>query len=322
MPLPPAAEEAVEELLSLYRAAWNELEAELVAIASDPVEARRQVRRRRRLAELLRRTEASMAEIDSQATNWLRTSFLGIYADAAQEADEAIGRRFRWAQEHRDAVQRLASDAHTDLLAATRFVRTDVRRVVREASRVATRRVLLQGETSVAAGRRLGRDLPALLRAEGIEPPAAVVYRNGARHGLADYADVVTRTKAGEARSVGGINAGLLAGVEWFECSDGLDCGLSRHDDGEKAAGRVYPGSTATAYPLAHPRCARSWSPRPDVTTADQAAAARRYGPAEQQRLASAESVRARERTVTGRLTVRERTRRRAARTRSRRASR
>jgi hypothetical protein len=112
------------------------------------------------------------------------------------------------------------------------------------------------------------------------------------------------------------INHSTASGVRYFAISDGLGCGWSAHNDSDLAAGSVRTLEEVSSYPISHPRCARAISPLPLVTTPDEAKAARQYLPEEQARLASAERERAKVRTVTGRLTARERDRRAALRRR------
>jgi HK97 family phage portal protein len=49
--------------------------------------------------------------------------------------------------------------------------------------------------------------------------------------------------------------------VKGLLCFDGDDCGWTAHDDAEKADGKQVTFDEADAYPLAHPRCVRSFAP-------------------------------------------------------------
>jgi hypothetical protein len=46
-----------------------------------------------------------------------------------------------------------------------------------------------------------------------------------------------------------------------MRCTDGDDCGVTSHDDPEKANGREFTLEEAEAYPLAHPNCVRQFTP-------------------------------------------------------------
>ena len=118
---------------------------------------------------------------------------------------------------------------------------------------------------------------------------------------MADYGDTLARTTTATVRNAGELTLSRAEGVTFMECFDGPDCGLTAHNDPVKANGLVLPIDEAESYPVAHPRCARSWSPRPDVRTAEEAEAGRRYDDVEAERLAEAEQRRAAETLVDGR---------------------
>lgn len=275
-----------EALAGLYREAQASIDARIAALVAAPDELARQYRLDRRLRQLAAEVERLADGLDTQAHRWLTTRFPEVYAMGAEPAVTATGRPFGWAQAHVDAVNELAADAYDDLLAATRFMRRDVKTFIREAARGAARVSIIEGDTARQAGRALARELSE----RGI---TAVRYSNGARHTIADYSDVVLRTKTAQAFNAGTLNQARASGVEFFECFDGPDCGLVSHDDGEKVNGRIYPADTAMAYSIAHPRCARSWGPRPDIAAARDAEEGRRFSPAEQERMANEERERA-----------------------------
>lgn len=254
MPLPAPVDRVRAELADLYRDAQQSMEQRLAAIAADPAAARTAVLRQR-LAGLALDVNRLAADLDEQAAAWLENRFPLIYEAGADTAGGA-----RWTQIHVEAVTELALDTHQDLLAATRYMRRDVKALIREATRAASRAAIVEGDTA----RQAGRSLAQALTDRGV---AAVRYRNGARVGIGDYGEMVVRTKTAVAYNAGTINAGIAAGVKWFECFDGPDCGLAGHDDPEKANGGIYPASIAQANSIAHPNCARSWGARPDLGT-------------------------------------------------------
>jgi hypothetical protein len=277
-----------DELLELYTQTWREIEARLAELASQPP-ARTAVLRRR-LAELAADIGQQMGALDREARRWIQERLPEIYQLAGVDAARSIDSRFVWNASHTAAVQTLATRTYDDLLAATRFVRADTKRFVRQAVAAETRRSIIGGATAQQAGRDLSKQLRQVF---GADPIAAVRYRNGARHSLADYADTVLRTTTAEAFNTGTLNTGAATGVQWVEIFDGADCGWVSHDDPDKANGSVRTLDDALGHMLSHPRCARGFGLRPDIGTAKQAEAARRFTPAQQQAAADAERARA-----------------------------
>lgn len=304
---PPEVTALADELTALYRNVQDTLIAELERIAADP----NRHRLRRRLNEQLRTIEQALDEVDTQARVYLSRRFPEVYQFGALEAARATRRPFTWSQLHTDAVAEIAQRTYDDLLAATSFVRRDAKRYIRAAVRERTAMAVIGGQTATQAG----RDLAKTLGEQGIH---AVRYRDGSRHTVREYASMVARTETALAYNAGTINASREAGVRYMVCSDGAACGLASHDDPQLASGLVAPIETAEAYPLAHPRCARAWSPMPQITTPEEARAAT-PPEEERQRLAAEERERARTHTVQGRLTARERQRRERLRARERR---
>lgn len=257
MPLDPAAEAIVDELLDLYRAAQADLIDELVQAAADTTTT--SATYRSRLAGLARAVTEELATLDASARTWASSRLPEVYQLGAGQGAADVGARFDWTLIHREAVRQLAADTFDDLLAATRYVRRDVKAFIRLAARERARAVLLQGDTATRAGRRLS----TLLEQRNI---AAVTYKNGARHSLRDYADVAIRTKTALAYSGGQLNLGREFGIEWVQVNDGAGCGWEAHDSTDLANGSVRTLAEAEAYPISHPRCARSFSLLPVAT--------------------------------------------------------
>ncbi|HEV2121247.1 MAG TPA: phage minor capsid protein [Chloroflexota bacterium] len=295
-----------DELARLYTEVQTHQIAELERIAGDP----NQHRYRARLTEQGKAVTQALDEVDVQAQQWASRRLPEVYQLGAMEAAAQTAKPFSWTEIHRDAVTELATDTYGDLLKATRYVRRDVRDFIRRAARERAAFVIIGGETSTQAGRRLAK----LLEDRRV---AAIRYANGSRHTLGDYSDTVLRTKVAMAHVMGSINASREAGVRYMMCSDGAACSLYSHTDGPLASGLVAPIEVAQAYPLSHPRCARSWSPMPLVKTPAEARAAMTVPEEERQALAAAERERAKVRTVQGRLTARERQRRERLRARN-----
>lgn len=299
MPQPPEVQALADELASLYLRVQRDLLDQLEAIAQDP----NQHRLRSRLTEQSRAISQALDEVEVQAKTFLSRRFPEAYQYGAMEAARATGRPFMWTAIHYEAVAELANTTYADLLSATQYVRQDSKRYVRAAVRARTAEAVIAGRTAVQTGRALAKELEG----EGI---GAIRYANGAKHTLGDYADMTARTQAALAYNAGSLNAGREAGVRWVEVFDGAACGWSSHDDADLANGSIRHVEEAAAFSISHPRCARSFSPRPDlneVRNVDRAGD--RFTEDERQALATAERERARKTTVSGRRTARERQR-------------
>lgn len=165
------------------------------------------------------------------------------------------------------AITGLAQTTMDDLLTATSGVRESTKALIRELTRDQVVNVMYTGVIPTDAA----RDLRRLLAKHEIH---AVTYTDGKRVGLPQYAEMVLRTKTAEAYQTGGLDQGEALGWDWWEIMDGPGCGLTSHDDVQKANGMIVDLETARAHPLSHPNCRRSTTPRPDVATASEAAAA------------------------------------------------
>lgn len=181
-----------------------------------------------------------------------------VYAQGA--ADTSLP--FAWTQSSREAVEALAARNWDELLASTRYVRRTTKAALRELVHAGALDVLTGTATADAAGLALTN-----LAQDAAGDVLTVQYRNGARHALADYADTALRTQTALAYNDGALDQFARYDVRWVECIDGPSCGLTAHDDPELANGLVVTLDVAREYPIAHPRCARSWSPRADIAT-------------------------------------------------------
>lgn len=271
---PKAAIAAIEDpLLKVYAEAWERIVEAQRRIAADPLKWRQ----KKRLLELQRSIETNMAELDAQAREWVQTQLIRPYAmgAAAGAAELSQPAAAVWNQLPRDAISRMATDMLGDLLKSTRFVRRTTKTLIRAIGRDQVLAKLTQGQTAVQAGRRMAQ----ILEQRGIH---AIRYANGSRHGLKEYAEMLIRTKTGEAYNLGSLEAQEVLGVGFFEIFDGSGCGLTSHQDPVKALGRIVDKDTALKYPLSHPNCRRSFGARPDVQTAAHAEQASSHVTAEQ----------------------------------------
>lgn len=260
MPATPEVDALVERLLGVYVDAWDLVEAELRALADDPV----RFARRRRLREMQASIEAAMDDADAQARLWLGQDFSEVYALGGQVGASSVGERFAWAEQHTSAVVSLADDLFGDLLSATRGVRLSTKRLVREIARKEVVRTVVGGETGFKASRLMSD----WLADHGVY---SVRYKNGARVALDTYAEMAVRTKSAVAYNTGT----LKAGPEWYEVIDGPGCGWVEHSDPEQALGKIVDRDTALGNPISHPQCRRVFGPRPDIGSAAEASRAK-----------------------------------------------
>lgn len=268
MPQPAEVDDLVEELLRLFRAAQDEIERQLAAI----VDEEQQARKLRRLRELQRTVDAEMRMLADRSARWLEASYPRVYELGAQQGAGSLGADFSWSQTSVEAVQRLAADTFSQVLAATEFVSDQAKAWIREAARRQTALSLIEGRTASQAGRQLGRELAAGHLADALGGPVGMIrYADGSLHRLDDYAEMLMRTSTAQAFNAGTLDQMRAFGVKYCEALDGVGCGLTSHDDGAAVNGRVFPIEVANAHPLAHPNCRRSWIGRPDIETADAA---------------------------------------------------
>jgi hypothetical protein len=272
MPQPAEVEQLTAELLRLYRASWDRIttaEQHLINTWT----GLRLPQRLARLRELRAVVEQLMDAADTQALRFVQADLPQAYLLGAAAVGVTVT---SWAQPDLDAINVLANDTYTGLLDATTFVRATTKDLIRELAKEHMADKLIRGQTAEQAG----RELAAALEGRGI---AAVTYKDGSRHGLADYADMLARTKTAEAYSVSSLHQIQVAGIGFVEVFDGIGCGWEGHDDLDKANGTVRAIDEAMRVPLSHPRCRRAFAGRPDVTTAGQARSAQPSTTPEQQ---------------------------------------
>ncbi len=263
MPQPAEVTRLTEQLLGLFRTAQAEIDRQVIAAAVDP----KQARRRRRLTELSRTVDAELRLLETNTAGWLQGSFPTVYELGGQQGAGSIGESFAWTQVDGAAVQQLAGDLFDDVLTATSHVRADVKAWIRETARRQTGLSLIEGRTAAQAARELTK--AAAGEAVGLlgGPVGVIQYADGSYRTMADYADMLLRTKSAQAFNAGTLNTLGGFGVKYIEVFDGVGCGLTAHNDGNPANGQVLPIAIAYQHPLSHPRCRRSFGGRPDVTS-------------------------------------------------------
>lgn len=269
MPQPASVTAAADALIAVFQRAQADIQAQLAVIAGEV----NQARRRAHLRDLAQSIDDLMAGLQHDAKAWLEQRLPEVYAAGGHAATPALGREFEWATIHVDAVHALAGEAWDDLLAATRYVSSSTKAWIRTEARRQTGLSLTEGRTAQQAARAFVSAAAGEL-VDDVGPVGVIRYADGSYRRLADHADMLLRTTTARAYNAGTINQSKRFGVGWMECFDGAECGLTGHDDGEKPDGKVYPVDVAELHPLSHPRCRRSWSPRPDVASHAEAALA------------------------------------------------
>ncbi len=254
MPQPPGVQAIADPLIESYRTAWERVLAEQESILEDPT----QWRKARRLREMSNTIGSIMKELDGEAADWVAQQYPKIYGAGLVDGAAAAGESALWSTIHQEAVEQLAYGVYNDLLSATSHVNDTTKDLIRTLARAEGTTALIAGDTAQAAGRKLEKELLK----NGI---SAVTYKNGAKHGLAEYAEMNLRTTTALGYNNGTLNASPTT-VFW-ECFDGPGCGWSFHEDTEQALGKIVTRDEALGYPISHPNCRRSFGPRPDLNS-------------------------------------------------------
>jgi hypothetical protein len=259
MPQPSSLQATADPLIEAYRSAWEKVLAEQEQITSDP----RLWRRERRLREMSQSIESIMDGLDSEMSDWVGQQYPKLYGAGLADGAAAAGTSPIWSTIHQEAVEQLAYGVYNDLLSATTHVKDTTKDLIRTLARQAGTGALIAGETAQGAARGLAKELAK-------HSIAAVIYKDGSRHGLADYAEMNLRTTTALGYNNGTLNA--APDVVFWECFDGPGCGWTFHEDTEQALGKIVTRDEALSYPISHPRCRRAFGPRPDLNKTASAA--------------------------------------------------
>lgn len=259
MPQPGAVGELSAQLERAYERAWERIVARQAQIAADPARWAERARLRALLAEV----ETQMRALDAAANAFFVERFPAAYEMGAAAAAEQLGADFRWVRADRQAVRAAAEASYDDLLQATRFVRRTTKQLIRALARDAALGALIEGRTATGGARLFRRELER----GGIK---AVRYKDGSLHGLAEYSQVVLRTTTANAYNAGTINFSRRMGTRFMEVFDG-NCGWTSHNDVDLANGTIRSVEECARQTLSHPRCIRSFGPRPDIANAREA---------------------------------------------------
>jgi hypothetical protein len=187
------------------------------------------------------------------AERWAAVDLPTLYRDGALRALARAGadiRAFTWTANHQAAITSTTAVFWADL----------IRRITET-----VRRAQAFARAAAEAARTLEGADPDRLLAE--HPLGTVIYADQARHPARDWATSALLAQAATTANRGAIQTGVdELDTVWFECADGPDCGFTAHQDPDHAAGTLRTADAAAAYPIAHPGCVRSWTPRPDLT--------------------------------------------------------
>jgi hypothetical protein len=260
----PEVADAGAALVAAVRAAEDRVreEEEFVLQHFQSAAGQRAVDRLGRLREAI---SALRVTVDSRGRAWLENTLPLAYAEGGFLASD----QFTWTQPHLDAIKQLALETHNELLQASQDVgRTSqafASRVRRAADRLAS--ATLAQTTPTELGKEMARELEA----GGMH---GVVYSDGSIHEVADYTDMLARTKTALAGNQAAMREYRQMKMKYLEVFDGPSCGWTTHQDPDLANGTVRTVDACDAFPISHPRCQRSFGARPDVQNPEQAAKA------------------------------------------------
>lgn len=166
-------------------------------------------------------------------------------------------------------------------LVARDLIRNHATRVnlvnVRGQTQKAIMQALFEGREAGDGAEDLGRRIRGMVEGRGLYPGVYQRAYDRARergwgHEAADRAgdraarqyraETIARTETKMAQNLSSIQAYRSSRVvKELKVYDGDDCGWTSHDDPDKANGKIVSFDEAAAYPLAHPRCVRSFAP-------------------------------------------------------------
>jgi hypothetical protein len=288
VPQPAANDATAQRLIGLYRDAQANLLSQLQAAVEDPNQRRRVAR----LRELIRTLDPMRSTLEAGTKAWLTNDLAAVHVAGATLAATQLGADFAWTMPHRAAVEQLAGQMWSDVAVNLRDMTAETKRSLRKLAQDSARETVLEGQTAAQSA----DDFAAWASEQGI---VSVEYGNGARHLIDDYADMATRTTTASAYNNGTLVETRKNGVGYVECFDGNACGWDSHNSADRANGTVRTVEDAANHPLSHPRCARSFAPRPDIGSQNAADAAARYGREQQAVLDVEEQLRAEKATTT-----------------------
>ncbi|MEP7763592.1 phage minor capsid protein [Sanguibacter sp. 25GB23B1] len=221
-----------------------------------------------RLKELEASVRSLGDQVDTLAATSVLTATQAAYEVGAFTTAVAVNTVASFTAIDAGAITALAQDTMDDILLATRGMDESAKAFTRTMTRDWVRAKIYTGLTAEQAGVRLAAELIP----NGI---TSITYANGRKVGLSTYTDMVLRTKTAIAHQEGAFNQAEALGVGWMEIFDGADCGWTDHADLQKANGMIVTLKRAREYPISHPNCHRSSSPRIDIESEADAKRAR-----------------------------------------------
>ena len=264
MTLPDEVEALSTALTNDLKKVWEAIQTELTTLEDLPSASAAREHKLLRIETQIRELLAQADDIAAQhILNALEGAFtfgaLTTYAMAGVIVESIpIG-----------AVVALARDTMQDILAATKYVDETTKTLLRAIARDEILNHVTIGQTPQQTAKHI-RDLMAEHQVH------AVTYKNGAKHGLGSYAEMLVRTKTAEAYTAGTLTAAEELEIGFWEVLDGPGCGWLSHDDPVKADGLIVTTQEAREHPIAHPNCRRDMVARIDIETLDDIAEAGR----------------------------------------------
>lgn len=196
--------------------------------------------------------------LEEAAVGWARTELAGVYRLGVQVASRATGLG-------------LADDLMASEIAALVAEHVDDVAGVGAGLRRAAAGLVVPDGLPVLTPAEVRALAPIELRDLLEHPIGLVRYSDGSFRTVADHGDMLVRTRASLAYNRGTVDLARANEVGWVETFDGTGCGWTAHEDGSTANGEIVETEFAAAHLLAHPRCQRSFRPRPDIETARRA---------------------------------------------------
>lgn len=252
--MPSAAAASGEALIGVYRQAHARLVAAYQQVVDDPLKWRQE----RRLRELIRTSEAEIDRLMGVTRDWWSTQPGALYQAGAHQTTVALGSPYTWTSVQQEAVEAFTRRTWIDVAARLRHIGNTTRSALRAMAADSTRAALLESRTAVQAGRDMAREAAK----RGLW---SVEYRNGAKHTMRDYSQMLIRTTTATAYNTGALDQMRSEGIDHVEYRDGPDCGVTSHDDPQKADGLIVHIDDVVQ--LAHPNCRRALLPAPFATS-------------------------------------------------------
>lgn len=257
-------ERVVAELTRIYRAAFDELVSRLVRAAERGTDTAF-------LHAQLRDVMALLAEVDSEARQWIEQQLPAAYREGQHATIDALreagalprGMAATFAGVHRTSVELLAANLYADLTDATALVGRRVADVYREVALQTTAQMRSTGTLA----RQGARDLREELLRRGL---TGFVDAAGRQWRLDDYAEMTVRTTVIEAGNLGRINQQSEAGYDLVRMTEHHPtCPVCAVYQGrvysvsgtDKRFPALYETAFGRGFNIVHPRCGHSVSP-------------------------------------------------------------